>query len=667
MIFSHGFSAALRTRIARVRIIENPANSEKNSFQPYVAREESLAEFTVKSIVAGIVFGILFGAANAYLGLLVGITVSTSIPVAVMTVGLFRLTKRFLGAPTILESNMSQTIGSASSSLASGVIFTLPALFLWGMNPSIFQMAGLAVLGGMLGILFMVPLRQFLIKKEHGKLPYPEGTACAKVLIASDKGGANAGNVFWGLGIGFLFRCCYDILKLWPKNVTIDLPFLNKAQIGMKTYSVLLGVGYILGYRVSAIMVAGSLVSWLVLIPLLAHLGQYLTMPLFPETSMLINDMSASEIWNRYIRYVGAGAVAFGGIATIVRSFPTMVSSFKLGASEISKRMGNRTNGGEAGDTRPDRTERDIPLIWVAGGVAFIIAILAILPNLLGGSASFTMRLVAAPAIAIFAFFFVTVSSRIVGLVGVTSNPTSGMTIVTLIGISLVFVGLGWTDALGMATVLTVGTVVCVASSIAGDTSQDLKTGYLVGATPFRQQIGELIGAGTSALAVCASVVILHNAYGFGSTDLPAPQATLVKTIVEGLMQSGIPWELVLAGFFLGAVVELCALPSLPFAVGLYLPVSSMMPIFVGGCIRQVIEMRYRNKPEELTRRRERGILFSSGLIGGEGLLGVGVALYAFYFNKPEGIGLHWPEPFGDIIALAIFAALGFLIYRRTK
>jgi putative OPT family oligopeptide transporter len=277
------------------------------------------------------------------------------------------------------------------------------------------------------------------------------------------------------------------------------------------------------------------------------------------------------------------------------------------------------------------------------------------------------MRLVAAPMIAIFAFFFVTVSSRIVGLVGVTSNPTSGMTIVTLVGISLIFVALGWTDSLGMATVLTVGTVVCVAASIAGDTSQDLKTGFIVGATPIKQQIGELIGAGTSALAVCASVVLLNNVYEFGSTELPAPQATLVKTIVEGLMQSGIPWELVLAGFFLGAVVELCSLPSLPFAVGLYLPVSSMMPIFIGGCIRLLMERRHRDDAAEQNRRRERGVLFCSGLIGGEGLLGVGVALYASYLGKPGGLGVVWPEPVGDLIALAVFGILGWLIYRRTR
>ncbi len=584
-----------------------------------------------------------------------------------MTVGLFRLTSRFLGQSTILENNMSQTIGSASSSLASGVIFTLPALFLWGLNPSIFQMAGLAVLGGLLGILFMIPLRRFLIKQEHENLPYPEGTACAKVLVASDKGGTGAGNVFWGLGIGFSFRCCYDILNLWPKSVSVNLPFLTKAELGMKTYSVLLGVGYILGYRVSAIMVAGSLVSWLVLIPLLAYVGDHLGEPLFPETVRIIGEMSASEIWSRYIRYVGAGAVAFGGLATVMRSVPTMISSFRLGTDAIRKRIGNKAGSAQGSTAEAARTERDIPLPYVVGGVALIVAALAALPNLLGGSANLPMRLVAAPAIAVFAFFFVTVSSRIVGLVGVTSNPTSGMTIVTLVGISLVFVGLGWTDALGMATVLTVGTVVCVAASIAGDTSQDLKTGFLVGATPFKQQVGELIGAATSALAVCSSVVILHNAYGFGSTDLPAPQATLVKTIVEGLLQTGIPWGLVMAGFFLGAVVELCGLPSLPFAVGLYLPVSSMTPIFVGGCIRRFVEHRFANVPAELSHRRERGILFASGLIGGEGLLGVGVALYAFYFGKPGGIGVAWQEPWGELAALAVFAALGYLLYRRTK
>jgi putative OPT family oligopeptide transporter len=528
-------------------------------------------------------------------------------------------------------------------------------------------MAGLALLGGFLGILFMIPLRRFLIQREHGKLPYPEGTACAKVLEASDRGGSGAGNVFLGLGVGLLFRCCYGILQLWPKVVHFNVPFLPKAQLGMKTYSVLLGVGYILGYRISAIMVAGSLVSWLVLIPLLAYVGEHLTLPLSPETTQIMSEMTPSEIWNRYIRYVGAGAVAFGGIMTIFRSLPTIGKSFRLGVDEMRARLSGGAASGPKASYAVSRTDVDVPIVYVAAGVAVIVAVLASVPNLLGGSADLPVRLVAAPAIAIFAFFFVTVSSRIVGLVGVTSNPTSGMTIVTLIGVSLVFVALGWTDSAGMATVLTVGTVVCVAASIAGDTSQDLKTGFLVGATPFKQQVGELIGAASSALAVCASVIILHNTYQFGSTDLPAPQATLVKTIIEGLMQSGIPWGLVLAGFFLGAVVELCSLPSLPFAVGLYLPVSSMTPIFVGGCIRQFVETRFKNNPEELERRRERGVLFGSGLIGGEGLLGVGVALYAFYLHKPKGIGLVWPEPLGEIVSLLLFGVLGYLLYRRTR
>ncbi len=375
-----------------VAAIEDRTRPDKNSIQPYIGAQESIAEFTVKSVIAGIAFGILFGAANAYLGLLVGITVSTSIPVAVMTVGLFRLTRRILGQSTILEANMSQTIGSASSSLASGVIFTLPVLFLWGLNPSIFQMAGLAVLGGLLGILFMIPLRRLLIQQEHGKLPYPEGTACARVLVASDKGGANAANVFWGLGIGFAFRCCYDILKLWPTGVSFNIPFLNKAELGLKVYSVLLGVGYILGYRVAAIMVAGSLVSWLVLIPLLAYVGDHLSVPLFPETVLTIGQMSASEIWNRYIRYVGAGAVAFGGLATIVKSIPTMVTSIRIGAREIRQRMGHSSGQGVAGASETPRTERDFPLAWVAGGVALVVFLLAALPNLLGGPADLAMR-----------------------------------------------------------------------------------------------------------------------------------------------------------------------------------------------------------------------------------------------------------------------------------
>ena len=521
-------------------------------------------------------------------------------------------------------------------------------------------MAGLALLGGLLGILFMIPLRRFLIKEEHANLPYPEGTACAQVLIASEAGGARAGNVFLGLGVGLVYKFCVSFLHLWQDKVYINLPLIKKAQIGITATPALLGVGYILGFRVASIMVGGSLISWVLLIPMMAYFGDSIPSDWLPETTGAIASLSPSEIWHRYIRYVGAGAVAFGGIATIIRSIPTMIRSFRVGMDQLQSRFG--ANGVTAEGAKPpdeNRTDRDLPLKYVLGGVGIIVAVLAFVPGLLGMSTTLTMRLVAAPAIAIFAFFFVTVSSRIVGLVGVSSNPTSGMTIVTLLGTSMIFVLLGWTDTMGKVTALTVGTVVCVAASIAGDTSQDLKTGFLVGATPVKQQIGELIGAATSALAVCASVIILAHTYQFGSSELPAPQATLMKTIVEGVLESGIPWGLVMVGAGLGLIAELFRLPSLPFAVGIYLPVSSMTPIFIGGAIRHFIERRSGADKQVIAGRRERGILFSSGLIGGEGLLGVGIAAWAYLQGKPEGIGFTWPAPLGDTVSLVLFGLMG--------
>lgn len=640
-----------------------PARTEGDSFTPYISPHDEPPEFTIRSIVAGIIFGILFGAANAYLGLLAGLTVSTSIPVAVMTVGFFRLTRGLFGSVSILETNMAQTTGSASSSLASGVIFTIPALYLWGLNPSLFQLTGLSMLGGLLGVLCMIPLRRFLIKKEHGTLPYPEGTACAKVLIASESGGGRAGNVYLGLGIGVLYKLCIGFLFLWKDSVYFALPLIKKAEVGLKATPALLAVGYILGPRIATIMVTGSLVSWIVLIPLLAYAGEPLVAPLVPETVKTISAMSPSEIWTSYIRYIGAGAVAFGGVITIIRSIPTIIASFKIGINQVQASLGGPSS---TGSIEPDRTDRDLSLKWVGIGALVIVGALAFIPHVLGMDATTKMRFVAAPLIAVFGFFFVTVSSRIVGLVGVSSNPTSGMTIVTLLVVSMIFVALGWTDAIGKATVLTVGTVVAVAASIAGDTSQDLKTGFLVGATPRRQQLGEIIGAVTSAAAVCAAVIILAKTYTFGSTELPAPQATLIKTIIEGVLSSGIPWGLVFIGVALGVIIELLALPSLPFAVGLYLPVSTMTPIFIGGLIRRYVDYRNRHDASRQEECRERGILFSSGLIGGEGLMGVGISLWAFFFAKPEGIGVSWAEPFGSLTSLAVFAVLGYLLFRRT-
>jgi putative OPT family oligopeptide transporter len=602
----------------------------------------------------------LFGFSNTYLGLYTGLTVSTSIPIAVMTVAAFRGLRVFGVRATILESNISQTTGSASSSLASGVIFTIPALFLWGANPTLFQIASLALLGAFLGITVMIPLRRYLIVKEHGKLPYPEGTACAEVLINAEKGGSKSLPVFVGLGVGLVYKFFARWQQIWAETVTTNVPGLEKAQLGIKATPALLSVGFIIGYRISAVMVAGSLISWMMVIPLIAHFGKGLAAPVFPETVKLIAEMTPSEIWTRYIRYLGAGAVAMAGIITIIRSVPIMIKSFRLGAAEFKQRLADN------GETIIERTTRDLPVKWILSVVAVIILVIVFIPGLVGQFDDITHRIVVGIAIAIFAFLFVTVSSRIVGLIGVSSNPTSGMTIVTLLGTSMVFYLLGWTDAIGKITALSVGTVVCVAASIAGDTSQDLKTGYLVGGTPYRQQIGEYIGALTSVVGVTYAVMILHKAYGFGTIDLPAPQAMLMKTVIDGVLSAQIPWALVFVGAAFAIVVELLGVTSLPFAVGMYLPVSTMTPIFAGGLLRHLLDRRFKND-KNLDRRREGGVLFASGLIAGEGLLMVGLSGYVYFHGKTQGWGDAWLGGFSEPFSLLLFLGLAVLLYTFAK
>lgn len=626
-----------------------------SNFKTYVSSTESLAEFTTKSVIIGAVFGALFGAANAYLGLKAGLTVSTSIPIAVMSVAFFRLLKSLGGQANILEANISQTVGSASSSLASGVIFTIPALYLWHLDPSYLQMVMLAFLGGILGILFMIPLRRFLIVKEHKNLPYPEGTACAEVLIAADKGGSQAGLVFQGLTIGAIYKFCISFLHLWKEKVDFTFSVPKKANIGLAATPALLGVGYILGYRISAVMVAGSLISWVAIIPLIAHFGEQIGGVVFPEKELLISQMSPSRIWTRYIRYLGAGAVAVGGIITIIRSLPVMVGSIKLGFAKITSSVSL---------SQKVRTDYDISYKYIALMLLFIIVAITFSPGIIATAQNISARLLGAVAIVIFAFLFVTVSSRIVGFVGVSSNPTSGMTIVTLLGTAIVFALLGYTGTVGKIAVLSVGTVVCVAASIAGDVSQDLKTGFIVGATPYKQQIGEMIGAITSVWAVCFSVIVLHKGFGFGSIELPAPQATLMKTVIEGVLSGDIPWNLVIAGGAFAVVVELMGIPSLPFAVGLYLPLSTMTPIFAGGVVRHFLDKKYTLKD---SKGHNRGVLFSSGLIAGEGLLGVGIAAYVYFFGRWAGLGWRWAGDFAKPLALVLFAGLIYVLIHKAK
>ncbi len=629
-------------------------------YEPYSAGQ-TLPEFTFKAVLSGIILGIVFGAANTYLGLKAGLTISTSIPVAVLTVVAFRIASAFGVKHNILEANMSQTIGSASSSVASGVLFTIPALFIWGMSPAWRQITLLAMCGGLIGVLAMIPLRRYLIKREHGKLPYPEGLACAEVLVAAEGGGRQAAPVFWGIGVGMLFKLITDGFRFVRGEFEMALAY--KANLSIAVSPALIGVGYILGIRIATVMVAGGALSAFVIIPLINWWGSGLSDPVFPETVKLISDMSASEIWNRYVRYIGAGAVATGGIITLVKSIPTMIESFKLGLAQLGKREG---------DAGLQRTDQDLSYKIVLLILLGILGLLTFIPGILGYLDSIPVRALASILIAVFAFFFVTVSSRIVGLVGVTSNPTSGMTIATLLGTSLIFLMMGWTDNLGKATALMVGTVVCIAASIAGDTSQDLKTGFLLGATPRKQQIGELIGVITSAGFVCLVVIMLNQNVegGLGGEELPAPQAVLMKLVIDGVLDQNLPWALILIGVGIAAVASMFKIPVLAFAVGVYLPLSTMAAVFLGGLMRWLLTRKV--PPEVAEERRERGVLFGSGLVGGGGLTGVLLAIWVGVrggqriVGFPPAVSDHVAEALAFVTILAILGSVTWVATRRT-
>jgi putative OPT family oligopeptide transporter len=617
-------------------------------YVPYV-REGEPRELTAKALLCGVILGVVFGAANTYLGLMAGLTISTSIPVAVLTVVVFRALTIFTARHSILEANMSQTVGSASSSVASGVLFTIPALFLWGMKPGLLQLTCLAMAGGLLGVLLMVPLRRYLIRREHGKLPYPEGMACAEVLVASEGGGRQASGVFWGLGVGALFKWLTDGGKLVASKWGLSA---GRFSVAVKVSPALIGVGYILGVRVASVMVGGAALSSFVIIPIIAWWGGQLDAPFYPEMELLIRHMDAGQIWNRYVRYIGAGAVGAAGILTLIRSFPMMVESIKLGVSHL----------GSSERSAQTRTDDDLSLKVVAGLIVAVLLLLILSPGVLGFLDDYLVKAVAALLIAVFAFFFVTVSSRIVGLVGVTSNPTSGMTIAALLGTSFTFYLMGWTDLAGKATALMVGTSVCIAASIAGDTSQDLKTGFLLGATPRRQQLGEILGVMTSTFFVCWTVSVLDASLGLGSKELPAPQATLMKLVISGVIEQNLPWTLILIGVGITAVAAWFRLPLLAFAVGVYLPLSTMAPVFIGGMLRYLLT---RKRDEATSRsRRENGVLFASGLVGGEGLMGVLVAFYVLIQGgkKLSGFSLGLPTWAESLVSLIAIGAIGYLL-----
>ena len=626
----------------------------KNNFKPYVPAEKVTPEITVTSIVMGIILAVVFGAANAYLGLRVGMTVSASIPAAVIAMGVIRIIMR---RNSILESNVVQTIGSAGESLAAGAIFTLPALFLWAAEgkmdkPDLVEITLIALIGGLLGVFFMIPLRNALIVKEHGVLPYPEGTACAEVLLAGEKGGANASTVFAGMGFAALFKFIIDGLKL----VSGEISFRVKGfagEIGTQIYPAVMSVGYICGARIASFMFAGGIVSWLVLIPMIVLFGSELT--LYPGTAPigeLFAEGGAGAIWSTYIRYIGAGALAAGGIISLVKSLPLIVKTF-TGALKSMK---------GAGTTSTERTARDINLKIVIISILVLTILIWLIPAI-------PVSLLGAFIIVIFGFFFATVSSRMVGLVGSSNNPVSGMAIATLLIATLILKVTGADGVEGMCSAIAIGSIICIVSAIAGDTSQDLKTGYILGATPRKQQTGELIGVIASALAIGGTLYLLDSAWGFGSDELGAPQATLMKLIVEGVMGGDLPWVLVFIGVFIAVAVELIGIPVLPFAIGVYLPVQLNACIMVGGLIRLAFDKIKGKKAEHKEEIVNDGILFCSGMIAGEGLVGIVLALLAVFgvdkaLNLSAKLGI--PAAVSDLGGLLLFALIVLTVLKFT-
>lgn len=606
---------------------------------------ESVAEFTFKAVATGVILGLVFGAANAYLGLRVGMTVSASIPAAVLTVAVFRLL-RLRG--TLLEANLSQTVGSASTSLATGTIFTIPALFLWDMAPPYLQVVVLSLLGGLLGIAAMIPLRRLLTVQAHDELPYPEGTACAAVLRATAEQSGGATWVFLGIAVGAGVKVLTSLLYLVPEKVATAVPILPKAELALEVAPALLGVGFILGYRQAAVCVAGALISSLALIPLIAFIGDGLPRPLYPETEKLIKAMSGGEIWKQYVRYIGAGAVATGGILTMLKNLPTMGGAF------LAVLRGMRSTGG---DGTADRTDRDLPSAFVYGGIAVVVLVAGLVPGVFAGDMGPGQRAACAAGVGVFGVLFVTVAARIAGIVGVSSQPTSGMVLVTLLGVASLFAAAGWTDPGARAAVLTVGTIVAVAASKAGDISQDLKTGYLVGSTPARQQLGQLIGAAFACWVVAATVLLLGDVYKFGSTQMPAPQATLMKTIIDGVLAGELPWGLVLMGSGLAVGGMLCGASGLAFAIGIYLPLATMAPLFVGGCVRALSSRSGEKRDPDI------GVLAASGLVAGEALAGVLIALLvAVGAAAKDG-----KPPLPAVASLVVVALVCGFLYRAAR
>ena len=629
--------------------------NKKDEFKPYIPADRVMPELTVTSVIMGVLLAVIFGAANAYLGLRVGMTVSASIPAAVISMGVIRIIMR---KNSILESNMVQTIGSAGESLAAGAIFTMPALFLWAEEglcsmPSLVEITLIALCGGVLGVLFMVPLRNALIVKEHQTLLYPEGTACADVLLAGEEGGANASTVFSGMGLAAVFKFIVDGLKVIPADVSAAFKSF-KGEIGMEVYPALLGVGYIVGPKIASYMFVGSVFGWLVIIPLICLFGPDTW--LYPaEAGTTIAQLyaggGASAIWSTYVKYIGAGAIATGGIISLIKSLPLIVKTFSDSMKSVK--------GGK--NTSTARTAQDLPMQFILIGIVAMVVIIWAVPAI-------PVTLLGAALIVIFGFFFATVSSRMVGLVGSSNNPVSGMAIATLLIATMAIKGSGKTGIDGMTAAIAIGSVICIIAAIAGDTSQDLKTGYLLGATPKKQQIGELIGVLASGLAIGGVLYLLNAAWGYGGAEVPAPQATLMKMIVEGIMGGNLPWNLVFVGVFLALGLEILRIPVMPFAIGLYLPIYLNATIMIGGVVRMVMDARKNVDEKTKEQQSTDGTLYCAGMIAGEGLVGILLAIFAvFGINTSIGESVNFGNIGGVILMVLMIASLFYFSLKKKK
>ena len=630
--------------------------NENTEFKPYIPAEKVTPELTVTSVIMGCILAVIFGAANAYLGLRVGMTVSASIPAAVISMGVIRV---LLRRNSILESNMVQTIGSAGESLAAGAIFTMPALFLWaeeGLSdkPGIVEITLIALCGGILGVLFMVPLRNALIVKEHATLLYPEGTACADVLLAGEEGGANASTVFSGMGLAAIFKFVVDGLKLLPADVAAAFKSF-KGEIGMEVYPALLGVGYIVGPKIASYMFVGSLMGWMVIIPMICLFGPDTWMyPAAEGTTIaqLYANGGAAAIWSTYVKYIGAGAIATGGIISLIKSLPLIVTTFR---DSMKSMKGSKS-------TSTARTAQDLPMQFILLGVFAMVFIIWIVPAI-------PVTLLGAFIIVIFGFFFATVSSRMVGLVGSSNNPVSGMAIATLLIATFAIKSSGKTGIDGMTAAIAVGSVICIIAAIAGDTSQDLKTGYLLGATPKKQQMGEIIGVVVSGLAIGGVLYLLNAAWGYGTAEIPAPQAQLMKMIVEGIMGGNLPWGLVFIGVFLAICLEILRIPVMPFAIGLYLPIYLNATIMIGGVVRGLLDRRKGVDEKTKTAQSTDGTLYCAGMIAGEGLVGILLAVFAVFGISLDMSGIVNFGNIGGVVLMIIMilSLLKFSIWRKKK